>query len=142
MKRAYSGHLNSMFVAKPRTFIQSFDELYEKLDNIKPYAISTRQAFLKLKSLNDTKMEKIFSITNPCSFLNSFLWTRKILNDILEGKVIFIGATKENELRMKLYPEIDLKLVELKAKDINLEIIAMRFAISKNSPKLGKIYPM
>jgi hypothetical protein len=64
------------------------------------------------------------------------------LEDVLEGKAVLIGSTKENELLMELYPQIYLKLVELKAKDINLEVLVMRFAISKNSPKLEKIYPM
>jgi hypothetical protein len=128
--------LNSITVAKSETFIASFDELYENLDEITPYAGSSSLALLKSKSMNDMKMRKILSKTIDYSSL----FVAEKLNDILIGKAVYIASTPNIELKLKIYPRLNLKRNQLN--DFNQEVQWLRFGISKDSSKFDKLYEM
>src|SRR5206468_2582869 len=129
MKREYSGQLNSLIVAKSRTFIGSSDELFEKLEKITPGMSANIQTIHILKSLNDTKWNAILSKT--VEYPDLFVFMAEKLNDILEERAVFISHTKEIDLCIKIYSDMNLKLTEVETQNVIHHLRGFRYPISK-----------
>ncbi len=140
MKRAYSWKLNSLIVAKSRTFIENFSEIYEKLDTVKPFTRNNTKTLRSLESLNDTKSKVILSKTEIYQSSESFM--NEKFGDLMKGKAVLISSTRDINRLMKIYPDSDLKLVEVRFDEINFEYQAFRFPVSKNSAKFEKIFKL
>ncbi len=138
MKREYSAQLNSLIVVKSRTFIGSFDELFEKLYRITPGTRANIQTIHILKSLNDTKLNAILAKT--VKYVNVLAFMAEKLNDILDERAVFISGTGEIDLCMKVYPEINLKSTEVEIQNANVRSRTFLYPISKKSLKFEKLY--
>ncbi len=138
IKRAYSGQLKSVIVTKSKTFIGGVDELYGKLDKIKPYMVSSNsQTISKLMSLNDKKWNTILSKRTK---LSSYLEVLMKLNDILEGRAVLISDTLRINDLIKIHPHKDLKMTKVKIQNSTLYSRRFRYPISKDSSKFEKLY--
>ncbi len=137
MKREYSGQLKSLIVTKSKTFIEGVDQLYGNLNKIKPYIQYNTQTFHKLKSLNDTKWKTVLSESDKLSIFPEIFMK---LDEILEGRAVFIADTIKINTLMKIYPLKDLKMTKVKIQNSIHHSRRFRYPISKYSSKFEKLY--